>query len=134
MLKKKMFVVVLGAFLFTGLAISQPPTKEQKLDLLSKKLDLNAQQIKAVDQILTGLKKQLDQLRERRWNFDDQAMKDMKQIFDKEDAQIEKKLTDSQKKLFAELKKERENNQPPMGPPREERREMPLGPPPSQGR
>lgn len=96
MLKKKMFVVVLGAFLFTGLAISQPPTKEQKLDLLSKKLDLNAQQIKAVDQILTGLKKQLDQLRERRQSFNDQAMKDMRQIFDKEDAQIEKKLTDSQ--------------------------------------
>jgi septal ring factor EnvC (AmiA/AmiB activator) len=134
MLKKKMFVVVLGAFLFTGLAISQPPTKEQKLDLLSKKLDLNAQQIKAVDQILTGLKKQLDQLRERRQSFNDQAMKDMRQIFDKEDAQIEKKLTDSQKKLFAELKKERENNQPPIGPPHEERREMLLGPPPTQGR
>ena len=47
---------------------------------------------------------------------DDQAMKDMKQIFDKEDAQIEKNLTDSQKKVFAELKKERENNRPPMGP------------------
>ena len=133
MYKKKMFVLLSAVFLFGGLAFAQPlrpPTKEQKLDFLTKKLDLNVQQVKAVDQILTGSKKQLDQLHEKRENFNDQSMKEMKQIFDKEDAQIEKNLTDSQKKVFAELKKERENHRPPMGPGHGERGEMPQGSPP----
>lgn len=136
MFRKKMFALILGAFLFTGLAIAQPkpPTKEQKLEFLTKKLELNEQQVKTIDQILTDSKKQLDQLRDKREEFKEQSMKEMKQIFDQEDTQIEKNLTDSQKKIFAELKKERENHRPPMSPPQGERGRMPQGSPPPQGR
>ena len=134
---KRMFALLSGVLLFAGLTFAQPqqpPTKEQKLNFLTKKLDLNEKQAKAVDQILTGSKKQLDRLREKRQEFDEQTGKEMKQIFNQEDVQIEKNLTDSQKKIFAELKKERENHRPPMGPRHGERGEMPQGPPPSQGR
>lgn len=137
MYKKKMFTLLSGVLIFAGLTFAQPqqpPTKEQKLDFLTKKLDLNAQQVKIVNQILTGSKKQLDRLREKRQEFDEQTGKEMKQIFDQEDAQIEKNLTDSQKKIFAELKKERENHRPPMGPRHGERGEMPQGPPQPRGR
>ena len=132
MFKKKMFVLMLGVILFAGIAVAQPqpPSKEQKLDFLSKRLQLNEQQVNAVDQILDGSKNKLDQLREKRQEFDKQMMKEMKQIFDEEDAQIEKELTDSQKTMFAELKKERENHRPPMGPPKGEQNKMPQGPPP----
>ena len=136
MYRKRMFALLLGVFLFTGLAVAQPkpPSKKQKLDFLTKKLDLNEQQVKTIDQILTSSKKQLDQLRDKREDFRKQSMKEMKQIFDQEDAQIEKNLTDSQKKVFAELKKDRENHRPPMGPRNGERGERPQGPPPPQGR
>ena len=132
MFRRKMLVLILGLFVFSGLAIAQPqpPSKEQKLEFLTKKLDLNEEQVKAIDQILTGSKNQLDQLREKGENFREQSMKEVKQIFDQEDTQIEKNLTDSQKKIFAELKKERENHRPPMGPEKGERDKMPQGPPP----
>ena len=137
MYRKKMFALLIGVLIFAGLTFAQPqppPTKEQKLDFLTKKLDLNAQQVKTVDQILTGSKKQLDQLCEKRQKFNEQTGKEMKQIFDQEDAQIEKNLTDSQKKIFAELKKERKSHRPPIGPRQGERGKMLQGPPPPQGR
>ena len=132
MFRRKMLVLVLGVFVFSGLAIAQPqpPSKEQKLEFLTKKLDLNEQQVKAIDQILSSSKNQLDQLREKGENFREQSMKEMKQVFDQEDSQIEKNLTDSQKKIFAELKKERENHRPTKGPGNDERGERPQGPPP----
>ena len=132
MFRRKMLVLVLGVFVFSGLAIAQPqpPSKEQKLEFLTKKLDLNEQQVKAIDQILSSSKNQLDQLREKGENFREQSMREMKQVFDQEDSQIEKNLTDSQKKIFAELKKERGNHRPPKGPGNDERGESPQGTPP----
>ena len=80
--RKKMLALLLGVFLFKGLALAQPqpPSKEQKLDFLTKKLDLNEQQVKTIDQILTSSKKQLDQLRNKREDFRKQSMKESRYL------------------------------------------------------
>jgi hypothetical protein len=132
MFRNKLFALLFGVLIMTGFAFAQPgpPSKKEKLDFLIKKLELNEQQIKAIDQVLTSTQKQLDQLCEKRRDFNDQSMKETKQVFDNEDLQIEKTLTDSQKRILAELKKERENHRPPMGPPQDQRDNMRQGPPP----
>lgn len=132
MFREMMFVLLFGAFVFTGLTMaqSQPPTKEQKLDFLTQKLNLSDQQAKAIEKILSDSKEQLDQIHEKSREFNKGNMEEMKKVFDKEDTEIEKNLTDSQKKIFAELRKERENHRPPIGPPRGDRGDMHQGPPP----
>ena len=126
MFRNKIFALLFGVFVFMGLAIAQPqpPTKEQKLDFLTQKLNLSDQQVKAIDKILSDSKEQLDQIHEKSRVFNKENMEEMKEVLDKEDAAVEKNLTDSQKKIFAELKKERENHRPPMRPPHSERGDM----------
>ncbi len=132
MFGRKISALLLGAFLCTGLAIAQqqPPSKERRLDFLTQKLNLSDQQVKAIDKILSDSKEQLDQIHGKSREFNKKNMEEIKEVFDKEDVAIEKNLTDSQKKIFVELRKERESHRPPMRPPHSERGDMHQGPPP----
>lgn len=140
MFTRKLIPVLLFALLFAGLSYSQqlpetpkppsppppPLTKEMKLDRLSQKLNLNEQQVKEVDKILTVSEKKLDKIRGKYGDINRDMMTEIKRVIDNQDSEIEKKLTDAQKKKFEQMRKERMNHRPPMAP-------MPPMPPRQEG-
>jgi periplasmic protein CpxP/Spy len=121
------FVLV---YILAGVAYSQQkpprePPREEMLKHLTEKLKLTDDQVEKVELILNTTKNKMDILKEKMGNEKDKLMDEMQDIRKNEDKEIEKVLTDEQKKLFADLKKERSERRPPMG----DRQ----GPPPQMG-
>lgn len=131
MLTRKLIPVILFALLFSGISYSQqrpetphspsppppPPTKEMRLEHLTQKLNLNDQQVKELDKILSESEQKLDKIREKYGDINRNMMTEIKQVLNEQDKEIEKKLDDQQKKKFEEMRKERRDHQPPMPPP-----------------
>jgi len=103
MLTKKIISVVLCAFLFSGFSFSQqrpekapqpspPPTKEMKLEHLSKKLQLNDQQVEKVENILNNSGEKIEKIREKYGKIHKEMMEKIKLVMDNENQEIEKNL------------------------------------------
>jgi hypothetical protein len=87
-----------------------PPPKENRLKKLSEQLALTQRQIAQIDAILEVSQNKYSSLGVPGRGGPLDLMKEMKAIMDEEDAQIEKVLTDMQKKKFTEMKMQPERD------------------------
>lgn len=115
------FRFLLGSFLFAciiiGTIYSQPklPSKREMLKQLKARLELTDVQTKKIDVILSASEKKLHSLRDEMDEQHEKKMDQMDSVLSSRESEIEKVLTDTQKKEYKEMKKEMEKIRPSKG-------------------
>lgn len=133
---KRFLLLIVVVFTFSAVIINaqprppQPPSAEDKINMLKEKLNLTDDQVTELKSIFESTKKKMDEMREKMEESKKESMDEMKSVMDKEDEAVVNVLTDEQKEKYEELKKEREAHKPPMGAPRGQRPDCGGGRPP----
>jgi hypothetical protein len=132
---KNILQSLLIILLLAGIIYSQPqpPSPRQKLKHLKEKLELSDEQAKKIETILKTSDTKMKALHEKMEASHDEAMDEMDNIISAENKEIEKVLTDAQKKEYLKLKKETEGMRLPMGDKQGPPREGNQPPPPPPG-
>ncbi len=106
---KLITAAILFCFLLVGISSAQPtpPSKEKMLKHLVEKLELTKAQAKKVESILNSFHEKMFEKKEL-------MRREEEKIMNASDEEISKLLTETQKKKFEEIKKEREMRRPPM--------------------
>jgi Spy/CpxP family protein refolding chaperone len=89
------------------------PLPGANLPQLKEMLDLSEDQIAKIENIMDAMQDKIDSLQDKIDKMQHENMDSMKKIKDEGDNQIEKVLTDSQKKKFERMKKECCRHRPP---------------------
>jgi succinate dehydrogenase flavin-adding protein (antitoxin of CptAB toxin-antitoxin module) len=119
----KLLKLVLAAALilpaFTVLkAQPMPPSKEHRAAHLKKALQLSDEQAEKVKGIFKATDAKLTELQSKNESTRDNEMKELDKIFAEQDREIEKILTDQQKKKYEKLREDMEGGGPEgFGPP-----------------
>ncbi len=127
---------ILTALFALGVAIALqaqpfPPSGEFRLKHLKKALQLTDEQSEKIKTIFKATDTKLSELQNKEEMEREKEMEELDKIFSAQDTEIEKVLTDTQKKKYAKMKDDREERGPgEFGPPPPGGPDgMPPGPP-----
>jgi len=126
---------ILTALFALGVAIALqaqpfPPSGEFRLKHLKKALQLTDEQSEKIKTIFKATNTKLSELQNKEEMEREKEMEELDKIFAAQDTEIEKVLTDTQKKKYSKIKDDREERGPgEFGPPPGGPDGMPPGPP-----